>query len=206
MAQILFNPPEGIDDVLNVALPDGRFIRLESGLRTFPDDGAYLLKKSVNPVIRGYLASGQIDIRMDEASGLSSVLSSATPFAPISSADLGFMPATGIATTGMGGNPNMLTTPTAGQVILPTKTPGVVQEPNPYGITSENIQLTEEGSNIAELNRMEGNRASKPESNPGSLLDSTPSLNDQPTMPVSEPTPAPIKTVAKRGRPKKSAS
>lgn len=131
MATIAFNAPESLASHLNVALSDGRFMRLEDGVHEYAEDAAYLLKKSTNPAIQRYIAAQVITIQMDEAEGVKSVLmgSQATPFAPLSASDLGFIGPTGISTAGMG-RPTVpgLSTPSPGQVITPTRTPGREQQ------------------------------------------------------------------------------
>lgn len=124
MATITFNPPQGLAETLNIALSDGRYIRLEAGRNEYPDDATYLLKKSTNNLVKAYMASMNIVIEMDDSDGVKSVLmsNSVSPFAPLSPADLGMVP-TGINTSGFGNAPNPLNTPSPSQVITPTTIP-----------------------------------------------------------------------------------
>lgn len=125
MALITFNPPQGLAEVLNVALSDGRYIRLELGRNEYPDDAAYLLKKSTNKLVKAYQASMNIVVEMDDADGVKSVLtgSSVSPFAPLTANDLGIMPPTGINMDGFGTPSSALSTPTGSQMITPTRIP-----------------------------------------------------------------------------------
>jgi hypothetical protein len=135
MATITFNPPMGISESLNVALSDGRYIRLEKGTNTYPDDATFLLKKSRNPAVRAYITNMNIVIQIDESEGVKSVLmgNSVTPFAPITAQDLGFNPNSNINMDGFGGGYHPLNSSHASQMITPTRIPMTDEPGAPTG-------------------------------------------------------------------------
>jgi hypothetical protein len=135
MATITFNPPMGISESLNVALSDGRYIRLETGTNVYPDDASFLLKKSRNPAIQAYIQNMNIVIQIDESEGVRSVLmgNSVTPFAPITAEDLGFNPNSNINMDGFGTPQHALNTSSASQMITPTRIPMTNEPGAPTG-------------------------------------------------------------------------
>jgi hypothetical protein len=135
MATITFNPPMGIAESLNVALSDGRYIRLEAGTNVYPDDASFLLKKSRNSAIQAYIQNMNIVIQIDESEGVRSVLmgNSVTPFAPITAEDLGFNPNSNINMDGFGTPQHALNTSSASQMITPTRIPMTNEPGAPTG-------------------------------------------------------------------------
>lgn len=124
-AVIIFNPPQGVAEMLTVPISDGRFVQLIKGENTYPPDAAYLLKKSKNQFVQRMMRNMNLEIRVDDSEGMTSVLmgDSASPFAPLSAADLGLMPTSNVNMDGFGTLPSPLNTPTPSQTVRPTTMP-----------------------------------------------------------------------------------